>query len=237
MAVVLAHASTSEKPAAQDLVALRQVFASVNADSCPHHYNFHMHTTHSDGQLRPDLLVGQALDIGLKGFAITDHHQISGFYAAQRCLEEWQQQPENYQKTVPHLWTGTEITAQLLDTEVHILGYAFDPFHPAIANYLDGVAPRGDRAQAQQVISAIHQGGGLAVLAHPARYRRSAELLIPAAVNAGIDGVETYYAYGNPKPWRASPEETHRVKQYSHQYHLLNTCGTDTHGPNLLHRV
>ncbi|MBD2329906.1 PHP domain-containing protein [Alkalinema sp. FACHB-956] len=237
MAVVLPQTATSEKPAAQDLAALRRVFASVNADSCPYTYNFHMHTTHSDGQLRPDILAEQALEIGLSGFAITDHHQISGFYAAKHFFEEWQQQPNNLGKPVPHLWTGTEITSRLLDVEVHILGYAFDPFHPAIAEYLTGTAPRGDEAEAHQVISAIHQGGGVAVLAHPARYRRSHEDLILAAVKVGIDGVETYYAYGNPKPWRPSPEESQQVRSLSQQYHLLNTCGTDSHGVNLLQRV
>jgi predicted metal-dependent phosphoesterase TrpH len=237
MVVVLAETSTLGSPAAQDLAALRQVFASVNADSCPHTYNFHMHTTHSDGQLRPDRLVEQTLDIGLQAFAITDHHQVTGFYAAERYLQDWREQPENQGKASPHLFIGTEITAQLLETEVHILGFGFDPCNPAIVEYLQGVAPRGEQAQAHNVVSAIHQSGGLAVLAHPVRYRKSYTQLIPAAVMIGIDGVETYYAYGNPKPWKPSPEETQQVRNLSHQYHLLNTCGTDTHGPNLLQRV
>ncbi len=237
MVVVLAETSTLGSPAAQDLAALRQVFASVNADSCPHTYNFHMHTIHSDGQLSPDRLVEQTLDIGLQAFAITDHHQVTGFYAAERYLQDWREQPENQGKASPHLFIGTEITAQLLETEVHILGFGFDPCHPAIVEYLQGVAPRGEQAQAHHVVSAIHQSGGLAVLAHPVRYRKSYTQLIPAAVMIGIDGVETYYAYGNPKPWKPSHEETQEVSNLSHQYHLLNTCGTDTHGPSLLQRV
>lgn len=237
MVVVLAPPSRIEKPASQDLAALRQVFASVNAESCPNTYNFHMHTTHSDGQLQPHQLVDQALEIGLQGFAITDHHQVTGFYAAEHYLQDWRSRPEHSGKPTPHLWIGTEITSQLLETEVHILGYSFDPCHPAIVEYLQGVAPRDEAAQARNVVSAIHQSGGIAVLAHPARYRRSYELLIPAAVMIGIDGVETYYAYGNPKPWKPSPEETQLVRQLSDQYRLMNTCGTDTHGPNLRQRV
>ncbi len=237
MVVVLAQTSSIEKPAAQDLASLRQVFASVNADSCPYTYNFHMHTTHSDGQLRPEHLVEQVLEIGLKSFAITDHHQVTGFYAAERYLQEWRALPENQGKDSPHLFIGTEITSQLLETEVHILGFAFDPCNSAIVEYLQGVAPRGEQAQAHNVVSAIHQSGGIAVLAHPARYRKSYTQLIPAAVMIGIDGVETYYAYGNPKPWKPSPEETQLVRTLSQQYHLLNSCGTDTHGSNLLQRV
>ncbi len=235
MAANLASSSMTTKPAAQDVAALRQVFASVTAQSCPHTYNFHMHTVHSDGQMQPEALVRQAIERSLKGFAITDHHQISGFRAAQRFLDQWQSEANG--DPLPQLWTGTEITSRILETEVHILGFAFDPDHSAIRSYLQGAAPRGEAAEAVRVISAIHQAGGLAVLAHPARYRRSPDELIPAIVDAGIDGVETYYAYNNPKPWRPSPEETQQVRQLSAKYRLLNTCGTDSHGLSLLQRL
>lgn len=237
MAANLATVSTSGKPAAQDVVALRQVFASINAESCPHTYNFHMHTNHSDGQLQPELLMKQAIALSLKGFAITDHHRVSGYQAAQQWFDSWRHSAEAADKPIPHVWVGAEITSQLLNTEVHILGFAFDPEQEVIAPYLQGKAPIGEAAQAAHVISAIHQAGGLAVLAHPVRYRRSPDDLIPAAVNCGIDGVEAYYAYNNPKPWRASPNETQRVKQLSDRYQLLNTCGTDTHGLSLLQRL
>ncbi|WP_264324725.1 PHP domain-containing protein [Romeriopsis navalis] len=224
-----------QKPAAQDLVSLRQVFATIDAASCPHAFNFHMHTQHSDGQLDPQALAQQALDLGLKGFAITDHHQISGFYAAQAYLIESQQQHPD--QSVPQLWTGVEINATLLDVVVHILGYGFNPHHPAMADYLLGEAPTGAMAEADRVVSAIHQAGGLVILAHPARYRKSYEELIPAAVAIGINGVETYYAYGNPKPWEPSPDKTAAVQAISQRYQLLNTCGTDTHGISLEQRV
>ena len=237
MAANLATVSTSSQPAAQNVAALRQVFGSINAESCPHDYNFHMHTNHSDGQLQPELLMKQAIALSLTGFAITDHHRVSGYQVAQQWLDHWRNSPEATGKTIPHFWVGAEITSQLLGTEVHILGFAFDPEHDAIVPYLQGTAPEGKAAQAAQVISAIHQAGGLAMLAHPVRYRRSPDDLIPAAVNCGIEGVETYYAYNHPKPWRASPSETQRVRQLSDRHHLLNTCGTDTHGLSLLQRI
>lgn len=217
-----------------DAATLRQVFASLTAESCPRTYNFHMHTTHSDGQLEPEALAQQAIELSLKGFAITDHHQITGFRTAQRWLQEWQRATN---QAVPQIWTGAEITSSLLETEVHILGFAFDPNHPAIAAYLTGVAPQAERADAVRVIRAIHQAGGIAVLAHPERYRRSAAELIPAAAGVGIDGVEAFYAYNNPKPWRPSPKETQQVSRLGANYNLLNTCGTDTHGLSLLRRI
>jgi predicted metal-dependent phosphoesterase TrpH len=235
MAVNFAPAVIVEKPAAQDIAALRQVFAAVHAESCPLSYNFHMHTVHSDGQLQPEALVQQMIDRSLKGFAITDHHSVAGYRLAQPYLDTWQQNHPH--DTLPHLWTGMEITSVLLEIEVHILGFGFDPDHAVLAQYQQGNAPEGEAAQAANVISAIRQAGGLAVLAHPARYRRSFAEVIPAAVSAGIDGVETFYAYNNPKPWQPSPQETASVQHLSNQYRLLNSCGTDTHGLSLLQRL
>lgn len=224
--------------AAQNVSALKQVFYTINADSCPRSFNFHMHTTSSDGKLKPEELMEQALSIGLKGLAITDHHSVGGYQVARKWLEYRQQDlNSSVGKFLPHLWTGVEITSKLLGTEVHILGYAFNPASSHIQAYLQGERPKGDDADAVNVIAAIHQAGGLAVLAHPVRYGRSPVELIAEAACLGIDGVETYYAYGNPNPWRPSPQQTEQVEKLTASYGLLNTCGTDTHGVNLLMRL
>lgn len=214
---------------------IKQVWKTIDADSCPYNYNFHMHTNCSDGRLKPETLIQQAIEIGLKGFAITDHHSIRGYQIAQRELADVRR--EQTQVSLPHLWTGIEVTASLLHAEVHLLGYDFTPEHPAMQTYTHGQSPQGSEAIAANVIDAIHQAGGLVVLAHPARYRVSAQKLIPAAAEAGVDGVETYYAYSNPNPWKPSRVETEQVKQLSDRYNLFNTCGTDTHGLNLLIRI
>lgn len=234
MAVNLALAS---KPIAQDAQALRQVFARIHAESCPTTYNFHMHTRCSDGQLHPEELMEQAMTIGLQGLAITDHHSVEGYWIAQRWLEHLDWQSELDPATLPHLWVGVEVTSMLLDVEVHILGYAFDPSHAQMQPYLQHHSPQGPDAQAGQVIGSIQAAGGLAVLAHPMRYRRSVEELIPAAADLGINGVEAFYAYDNPRPWRPSPAQTQQVQDLSAAYQLLHTCGTDSHGRSLLQRV
>lgn len=233
---------TSFPNQAQDRAALRQVFDTITSESCPYSYNFHMHTVCSDGRLKPTALIEQALTIGLKGLAITDHHTVDGYQEAQWWLMEMLERMASHATRtpdlkVPHLWTGIEITSRLLEIEVHILGYAFNPKHPALQRYLQHQAPYGEDAQAKNVIAAIQAAGGLAVLAHPSRYRLAAEKLIPVAANLGIDGVETYYAYNNPTPWQPSPDQTYKVKQFSETYQLMNTCGTDTHGMSLLQRL
>jgi predicted metal-dependent phosphoesterase TrpH len=213
---------------------LRQVFHRLDAQSCPKLFNFHMHTVHSDGKLQPSLLMEQAIAIGLQGLAITDHHSIGGYQAAQNWLIKYR---ENISKNTPQLWSGVEINARLIDVEVHILAYAFDPEHPSMTPYFQRKITTGKDYQANNVIAAIKKAGGLAVLAHPARYKRSHLELIPAAANLGIDGVEAFYAYNNPKPWIPSPVETQQVESLAKEYHLFNTCGTDTHGLSLLQRL
>ncbi|NEQ40679.1 MAG: PHP domain-containing protein [Okeania sp. SIO3I5] len=227
----------TQKRVVNNYSKIKQIFETVDADSCPHSYNFHLHTIYSDGKLTPENLIEQAIAIGLKGLAITDHHTIGGYQVAKNWLENWKSINPDREHLAPTLWSGVEINAKLLNIEVHILGYGFDPEHPSLQPYLTGKTTKGQEYQAANVISAIQQAGGLAVLAHPCRYRRSATDLIKAAAMLGIDGVETYYGYTHNKPWRPSPKQTEQVKQLSATYDLLNTCGTDTHGKNILVRI
>jgi predicted metal-dependent phosphoesterase TrpH len=231
MTVNFAPISQRSRQIARDRTALKQVFQTLHAHSCPKHYNFHMHTVYSDGRLSPERVIEQAVEIGLEGLAITDHHSVGGYYAAQRWLDELDGD------SLPTLWTGIEINAKLLTSEVHILGYAFDPDSPLMHPYLQGRTTRAENYQAANVIAAIQAAGGLAVLAHPERYRRSASDLIPEAARLGIDGAEAYYAYGNPHPWQPSPKQTKRVLHLNQEYGLLSTCGTDTHGSNIRRRL
>lgn len=228
MAVNLARTTASTE-------LLKQVFQNIDAQSCPRLFNFHMHTVYSDGRLQPSALMEQAIAIGLKGLAITDHHGIIGYQASLAWLEDWKW--NNPGASTPYLWSGVEINANLLDIEVHILAYAFTPEHPIMKPYLQRRPTTGQEYQASNVIAAIHEAGGLAVLAHPARYKRSLFDLIPAASQQGIDGVETFYAYNNPNPWKPSVLESEQVQKLADEYFLFNTCGTDTHGLSLLQRL
>ena len=214
---------------------LKEIFQNLDASSCPNYFNFHMHTVYSDGRLQPIHLIEQAIEINLEGFAITDHHTIAGYQAAKNWLDDWRWNHPD--RNIPQLWSGVEINANLLDVEVHILGYAFEPEHPSLKPYIQRKIVTGEQYQAINVIRAIHDAGGLAVLAHPVRYKRSHFELIPAAAELGIDGVETFYAYSNPIPWKPSDLQSQQVKKLAYEYSLLNTCGTDTHGLSLLKRL
>lgn len=215
---------------------LRKTFASIDALSCPHRLNFHLHTVYSDGKMQAVDLIQQAIALCLSDIAITDHHAIAGYYIAKQYLEHFATQSHDPQSPL-NLWTGIEINASLIFTEVHILGYSFDPEHEAMQPYLQSKTTAGLDYQATSVIKAIHLAGGLAVLAHPARYRRSPEDLIPAAAALGIDGVETYYGYDNSDPWKPSPKQTEEIRQIADTYGLMHTCGTDSHGFKISKRL
>ncbi|QUS59707.1 PHP domain-containing protein [Synechocystis sp. PCC 7338] len=212
---------------------LTTVWQSLTPTSCPRFYNFHLHTRCSDGQMSPEGLIEQAIHQELRGLAITDHHCVAGYYRAQRWLTEHC----HYPGPRPQLWTGIEITANLDGTEVHILGYDFDPTQPVLTPYLTGDRPDKYYAQAAKVIKALHDAGGLVVLAHPTRYRQPASQLIPAAARHGIDGVEAFYAYGNPKPWQSSVPQMEEVCYLGDLYNLFRTCGTDSHGESIMYRL
>lgn len=133
---------------------LKEAWAGLHARSCPDVYNFHLHTVHSDGRLEPEEVIDQALTYGVQGLAITDHHRVSGYEQAYRYL----QRLPGYRK--PQLWSGIEISCDLLGVEVHILGYGFDPDHALMAPYIQGTTPLGDDYAAAAVIQAI-QGAGV----------------------------------------------------------------------------
>lgn len=213
---------------------LREIFSSVEAMSCPHRLNFHLHTVYSDGKMQPEELIQQAIAMRLSDLAITDHHAIAGYYLAKKYLDHFANLSS---ESLPTLWSGIEVNASLIFTEVHILGYGFDPEHQAMQPYLQSKTTAGLDYQAISVIKAMHLAGGLAVLAHPARYRRSPEDLIPAAAALGIDGVETYYGYDSSDPWKPSPRQTEEIHHLAESHGLLHTCGTDSHGLKISRRL
>lgn len=229
---------SNKRPAPLSLGAqqLRDIFLQVDAETCPGQYNFHMHTLHSDGKLTPADVMTQAMAIGLKGLAITDHHSVEGYWAAQHWIQDLSWRKGNRVK-LPKLWTGIEVNASLCGADVHILGYGFHPDSPALRPYLQGRPAKGAAYEANTVIYSLQAAGGLVVLAHPARYRKPPEPLVEQAVEYGIDGIETYYAYDNPSPWRPTPKKLNQVKALADQFGLLSSCGTDTHGKSLMRRI
>lgn len=73
-----------------------------------------------------------------------------------------------------------------------------------------------------EVLDAIHQAGGVAVMAHPSAYQ-SMELLKELAEKGLLDGVEVYHP-------RNSDEDTAESLRIAEEHGLLATGGSDFHG-------
>ena len=211
---------------------LGSVLAGVHAGSCPTELNFHCHTTCSDGSLRPEQLGRQAQAIGLHHLAVTDHHSAEAY----EPLSCWLAERRAEGQAVPTLWSGIEISCLLEGCLVHVLALGFEPGHTALAPYRQGQAPVGAPLRAAEVRQRIHDAGGLALLAHPGRYRLPFQRLIPAAAALGFDGAEAFYDYGMQPRWQPTPLVCDAIDALLTNLGLLRSCGTDTHGLELCGR-
>ncbi|QEY31725.1 PHP domain-containing protein [Synechococcus sp. RSCCF101] len=208
---------------------LARVLAAVGPDCCPERVNFHCHTVCSDGSLEPEALARQALGIGLEHLAVTDHHSL----AAHSRLEAVFAAGSADGQPRPTLWTGVEISCLLRRCLVHVLALGFQADAPSIRPYLQGDSVSGSLLQAAAVRDAVHEAGGLVVLAHPARYRLPFQPLLEEAASLGFDGAETWYDYEMQPHWQPTPLVCEAIDALAGELGLLRSGGTDSHGYSL----
>lgn len=89
--------------------------------------DLHLHTLASDGTDTPAELVRACRRAGITTMAVTDHDTTAALARAERAARRARI------AFVP----GIEITAAWRGSDVHILGYFFDPASPALAAFLD----------------------------------------------------------------------------------------------------
>lgn len=104
--------------------------------------DLHLHTTASDGRLRPSELVRQSAAAGLSVISITDHDTVGGLDEGRRSANE----------AGIRLVNGIEITAIERGKDVHVLGYFFDPRSSPLLKFLEG--QRQDRIRRVREMSA-----------------------------------------------------------------------------------
>ena len=84
--------------------------------------DLHLHTTFSDGTFSPEEVVAHAQRHGLGALALTDHDTVEGCPRAIAACRA----------AGIEFITGTELTAEHDNYEIHILGYFVDPVHPRL---------------------------------------------------------------------------------------------------------
>ena len=211
---------------------LIKIIKSITKYSCPKSINFHLHSTYSDGSLTALEIYKQAIELNIDHYAITDHHSVDAYIELSKSIDSIYKDRSNF----PKLWTGIEITCLLKGCLVHVLGLGFDHKSKYLLPYFDHKSAIGNELLASTVVDSIHKANGIAVLAHPARYKLPFDLLIKEASKLNFDGVETWYNYERAHNWIPSEFVCDRIFDCANSYSLLSTCGTDSHGLSLLRR-
>jgi len=211
---------------------LISIIKSITKNSCPNSINFHMHSTYSDGSLTAIEIYKQAIELNIDHYAITDHHSVDAFIE----LSQYKDSIFNEESNIPKLWTGIEITCLLKGCLVHVLGLGFDHKSKYLLPYLDHKSAIGNELLSKTVVDSIHKANGIAVLAHPARYKLPFDLLINEASKLNFDAVETWYNYERAHNWIPSEFVCDKIFDCANSHSLLSTCGTDSHGLSLLRR-
>ncbi len=169
--------------------------------------DLHLHTTASDGQLRPADLIQLARKHHLNTIAITDHDTTDG-------LREAQQAADGSPVIVP----GIELSAEENDVDVHMLGYYVQPedsdFQAALVRFRNDRLSRGQgmveklaelgKSISWERVLALANGGSVG---RPHVARAMVEAGHVESVNAAFDH---YLRHGGPayvSRKRMSPEE------------------------------
>ena len=188
--------------------------------------DLHIHSNYSDGKADFKEIIDSAKDKGYKLISITDHNTVEGH--------------KKYQDEI--LVTGAEFDCWFGYVFIHLLAYNIDVNHSALSPFLakNRAETEGDiirlfaRRNVPKLIKAIHEAGGIAVLAHPACYWAvSLERLVKKLMKYGLDGIEVYYPY--PRFRKIVKFHSSRdVKRIADKYpELIQTGGTDFHGEKL----
>ncbi|OZG71310.1 hypothetical protein BTA51_21980 [Hahella sp. CCB-MM4] len=105
--------------------------------SIRHEFDFHCHSTASDGTLTPEEMLELAVQSGLKQWALTDHDTIGGY---QQLVEGGI--PEGLE-----LIPGVELSCDWNGVTLHVLLLGFDPDNNDLKNFLEKQSQRRvDRA-------------------------------------------------------------------------------------------
>ena len=187
--------------------------------------NLHIHTTFSDGEAEACDIVSQAKEKGYKKIAICDHNTMEAHKAIQDEI------------LIPavefDVWCGYVF--------MHLLAYGIDVNNEELQSFcakskketeLDIVRFFAKR-DIKKLIQAIHNAGGIAVLAHPCCcWALNLEKFVKKLISYGLDGIEVYYPY--PR-WRKYVKFSHpdQIEKIADKYGLIKTGGTDLHGKYL----
>lgn len=204
---------------------IKNLFSSFKKEDFYSNVNLHIHSNYSDGIEDFDELIKQAKNKNMKYIAITDHNCVLGH-------------KETIYKNDDFLIKGVEFDCFYKMSLLHILGYGIDVENKE----LNMLCAKNEKEQKndlirllksrhpKKVINAIHNAGGIAVLAHPCCCNVfNLDDYVKRLVNFGLDGIEVYYPYDR---FRGILKFSSRKLPFklAQKYNLIKTGGSDEHG-------
>ena len=112
-------------------------------------FDFHCHSTASDGALAPDILMARAARNGAQHLALTDHDQLAGLAQARQSAEQLGMQ----------FVDGVEISVSWRGMSVHIVGLNLDIHNTALVQGLSDYAS-GRAKRAVIIANQLEEVGG-----------------------------------------------------------------------------
>lgn len=185
--------------------------------------DLHIHTSYSDGEGNFSEIINSAKEKGYELISITDHNTVEVHKNAKDDI----------------LLTGVEFDCWFGYVFIHLIAYGIDIENEKLKKFFatdksgtEHVLPRLlSFRNVKDLISAIHEAGGVAVLAHPACcWALNLESLIKNLMKIGLDGVEVFYPYPRFRGVLKF-HSAESVQKIADKYpELIQTGGTDFHG-------
>ncbi|MBR1617372.1 PHP domain-containing protein [bacterium] len=197
---------------------IKELFSKFKQEDYFSKINLHIHSNLSDGKYSFEELIKQAQEINLEYISITDHNTLEGHKKFQH----------------PMLIKGVEFDCIHNGILCHILGYGIDVENEKLNSlctnpYIHSVFRLLKSRPAKNVIKAIHDANGIAILAHPCCSTTFClENFVKELMEFGLDGLEVNYPY---KRLEGIVKFSSKKLPYiiAKKYNLLQTGGTDAH--------
>lgn len=198
--------------------------------------DLHLHSTASDGTVRPARVVRACAERGLAGLSLTDHDTVDGLPEA----------ADEARRLGLRFLAGAEFSANEPGRSVHVLGYGFDPEDPELHAFF--ASYRRDRARrAREIVERFRSlgvpleyeaverevGDGVPTRAHVAR-----ALVAEGLVDAEQEVFDRYLGRGKPAFVEKQPTPPAEVFERIHAAGGVAVLAHPgwTHGPEEIRR-
>ena len=184
--------------------------------------DLHIHTTFSDGLADYNQVIESAKNRNCKLISITDHNSCNVHNLINDEI----------------LLVGAEFDCWFKGVFIHLLAYGFDTKNKNLQRFFaknknetcNDILRLFANRNVKDLITAIHDAGGIAVLAHPACYWAiNLDDFVQKLINIGLDGIEVYYKYSRFRRIIKFHDESEVCKIAQKYPQLIKTGGSDFH--------